>query len=315
MSTESDREIEQRLARAGRDAQPQSAGWEDLPERLASIRQVADAGRGGDAPWDVDPPAGVGVGVGRRGFSRFGRRRWAIPAGVAAMIATVIGIGFYLGTGTSAVARWEPIRVVRQDVAITVFNEIETEGVPLFMPVGQAIQKEAHALHQAAQTDPISGIANQVFDLELYGDSAARRRGPTVRSGMALVKDRRVVMNLRAGDNVVRFTDVAASIDPTSVRFVSDTDPVGTKVVEQNFEYDLATAEALLKRYIDKPIVCVGKDGGSIEGHLCSYDDGSIVLADGPPDGDGGARQTQTVARRELRILSCSLWEAQPTCQ
>src|SRR5437667_33640 len=81
------------------------------------------------------------------------------------------------------------------------------------------------------------------------------------RSVQPFVKDHRQILTLKKGDNVVRVTDIAASIDPTSVRFVSTTDPAGTQVIEQNFEYDLANAGSLLQRYLERPIICIGKDG------------------------------------------------------
>ena len=52
--------------------------------------------------------------------------------------------------------------------------------------------------------------------------------------GTALVQDRRT-FTFTAGENLINFTDVAASIDPSSVTFVSLTDPTGTVVLEQNF--------------------------------------------------------------------------------
>jgi len=119
---------------------------------------------------------------------------------------------------------------------------------------------------------------------------------------MALVKDHRIVLNLRAGDNTVWFTDVAATIDPTSVRFWSETDPIGTKVVEQNFEYDLATAGAILKRYLDRKITCVLKDGKQHEGFLCSHE-GDIVLADKPPSDSGQMRKTESISRDQIRAV------------
>jgi len=91
-------------------------------------------------------------------------------------------------------------------------------------------------------------------------------------SDLALVKDKRIIVNLQRGENLVRFTDVAAMIDPTSVRFTSDTDPLTTKVLEQNYEFDLATPAALLRRFIDQKVTCVTKDGQLIEGYLASYD-------------------------------------------
>jgi hypothetical protein len=95
----------------------------------------------------------------------------------------------------------------------------------------------------------------------------------------ALVKDRRELPDdLRAGLNVVRFTDVAATLDPTSVHFHSLTDPKA-QVVEQNYEFDLVNADKLLQKYIDKKITAHTKDGKSYEGTLLSFDARQLVLA------------------------------------
>jgi hypothetical protein len=71
--------------------------------------------------------------------------------------------------------------------------------------------------------------------------------------GTALIQDRRTFV-LEDGINVVNFTDVASSIDATSVSFTSLTDPDGTYVLEQNYVYDLVDTSALLRRYIDQTI-------------------------------------------------------------
>jgi len=96
--------------------------------------------------------------------------------------------------------------------------------------------------------------------------------------GTALVRDRRQ-FDLRPGVNEIRFTDVAASIDPTSVLFTSLTDPGGTSVLEQNFEFDLVGAAALLEKYIDQPIRVVTQDGTLYTGTLLSGR-GDIILQD-----------------------------------
>lgn len=94
----------------------------------------------------------------------------------------------------------------------------------------------------------------------------------------AVIKERREVQ-MQAGRQVFKFTDVAAQIDPTSVYFVDLTDPQGTKVVEQNFEFDLVNADKLLQKYIDRPIRIVTQDGSLIAGKLMSFDGAQIVLA------------------------------------
>lgn len=54
-------------------------------------------------------------------------------------------------------------------------------------------------------------------------------------------------MTLQSGNGELRFTDVAKRIDPTTVSFESLTDPGGTRVIEQNYQYDLVDREKLLR--------------------------------------------------------------------
>jgi hypothetical protein len=99
--------------------------------------------------------------------------------------------------------------------------------------------------------------------------------------GTALVQDRRT-FELQEGLNTIDFTDVAASIDATSVSFNSLTDPEGTIVLEQNYVYDLVNSEALLSRYLDETIeVTTVLDGQVFSGQLLSGRGGEIILRDG----------------------------------
>ena len=96
----------------------------------------------------------------------------------------------------------------------------------------------------------------------------------------ALVKDHRPLdADLKKGINVVRFRDVASTIDATSVHFRSLTDPEAS-VVEQNYEFDLVNADKLLTKYIDKRITAHTKDGKTYEGVLMSFDGRQLVLAE-----------------------------------
>ena len=104
-------------------------------------------------------------------------------------------------------------------------------------------------------------------------------------NNFALVKDRRELDEpLRAGLNIVRFRDVASTIDATSVHFRSLTDPTAT-VDEQNYEFDLVNANKLLHKYIDKPITVYTTDGRMYEGNLMSYDNRQLVLAEDRKNG------------------------------
>jgi hypothetical protein len=77
---------------------------------------------------------------------------------------------------------------------------------------------------------------------------------------------------------IVQFRDVAKQIDATSVAFKSLTDPAGTTVLEQNYEFDLVSTNKLLDKYIDKPLTVVTKQGKSYEGVLQSFDPQQLIL-------------------------------------
>src|SRR6185369_13578144 len=82
--------------------------------------------------------------------------------------------------------------------------------------------------------------------------------------GYALVREEREFA-LKSGRTVIRVTDVPALIDPTTVSFASLTDPKGTSVVEQSFEFDLTSTQKLLSRFIDKEITVEQARGNSVE--------------------------------------------------
>jgi hypothetical protein len=82
--------------------------------------------------------------------------------------------------------------------------------------------------------------------------------------GYAMVRHERE-LQLTRGRNTVRFTDVAALIDPTTVTFESLTDAAGTSVIEQNFQFDLVSTEKLLQKYIDRAISVDQVRGSGVE--------------------------------------------------
>lgn len=68
-----------------------------------------------------------------------------------------------------------------------------------------------------------------------------------------LVKDMRQV-ELKDGINYLRFEDVAAQIDPTSVSFQSLTAPNSVVVREQNYQYDVLNPTTILKKSVGKDV-------------------------------------------------------------
>ena len=91
-----------------------------------------------------------------------------------------------------------------------------------------------------------------------------------------VVRERRDV-DVTEKVGMIRFTDVASQIDGTSVHFKSLTDP-GATVLEQNYEYDLVSADKLLDKYIDKQIAVLTKDGSRYAGKLLSFDGNQLVI-------------------------------------
>ncbi len=121
------------------------------------------------------------------------------------------------------------------------------------------------------------------------GERTTEGVGLTVyNDGQGIVKEWRS-LDLAAGKNTIRFDDVAALIDATTVHFHSITDP-RTSVLEQNYEFDLASAETLLAKSLGQSvtIVSVPKQHGKLEkavgkprlvsGTLLSVEAGTIVV-------------------------------------
>jgi hypothetical protein len=97
--------------------------------------------------------------------------------------------------------------------------------------------------------------------------------------GYAMVRQERDVQ-LGRGRSELRFTDVAALIDPTTVTFTSLTDPAA-RVLEQNFQFDLVSTDKLLLKFIDQPLTVERNlQGGATtttSGTLLSSVDGLVL--------------------------------------
>jgi hypothetical protein len=100
----------------------------------------------------------------------------------------------------------------------------------------------------------------------------------TVYNGnLALVKDIRQV-HLQPGVFPLRFEDVAASINPSTVHFRSLTTPEKLSVVEQNYEYDLLDPQKLLQKYVGREITLVRSEVESGSTHLVETK--AVLLSD-----------------------------------
>lgn len=118
------------------------------------------------------------------------------------------------------------------------------------------------------------------------GRMARYERGEYELPGYGVVRENRRI-DLKAGVNDIRFTDVAAGIDPTTVSFKSFTDP-SAGVLEQNFEYDVMSPEKLLEKFIGREIIINRKQPPlegektirpeTIQGKLLAFDEGQILI-------------------------------------
>jgi len=96
--------------------------------------------------------------------------------------------------------------------------------------------------------------------------------------GYAVVRQDRT-LHIEAGRSTVRFTDVAALIEPTTVNFTSLTD-TGTRVLEQNFQFDLVSTQKLLLKFIDRNVTverAVGDKTMTTSGTLLAASDGLVL--------------------------------------
>src|SRR5512136_174878 len=72
-------------------------------------------------------------------------------------------------------------------------------------------------------------------------------------SNIGLVKDTRLI-DLKPGTHELKFMDVAAKIDPTTVHIKSLSNGAGLEVLEQNYEYDLLSPQKLLEKFVGQKV-------------------------------------------------------------
>lgn len=141
--------------------------------------------------------------------------------------------------------------------------------------------------------DVILGLVVFVFLLVSWipalGESAQSSVAVTIyNQNLGLVKDVRE-LEFQKGENVIKFTDVAAQIDPTSVHFMPADASDKVAILEQNYQYDLVSSTKILQKYVDKEIEIFTKAGApsgqekSYKGILLSYSNENLTLKE--PEG------------------------------
>ena len=101
-------------------------------------------------------------------------------------------------------------------------------------------------------------------------------------NNFGVIKEQRM-MDFDKGLNTIKFTDVASSIDPTSVSFQCLSSPGKISILEQNYEYDLVGISSLLNRYIDKSVTISVKGSGADAGRkaigvLLAAKDNNLII-------------------------------------
>jgi hypothetical protein len=76
---------------------------------------------------------------------------------------------------------------------------------------------------------------------------------------LSLIREERTIA-ISKGLSRVIIPDIPATIDGTSLHFLSTTDPMAVKVLEQNYQYDLVHQAKLLEKYIGKEVEFVRLD-------------------------------------------------------
>lgn len=83
-------------------------------------------------------------------------------------------------------------------------------------------------------------------------------------------------LEFEKGVHQIAFADVPSQIDAASVRFSVDGGRVS--ILEQNYAYDLVSADQLYAKYIDQEIELIDKTGRLYSGTLLAHSSGSVTL-------------------------------------
>ena len=97
------------------------------------------------------------------------------------------------------------------------------------------------------------------------------------KDNLGVVKDRRRFA-IPSGDSEIRFTEVASSIDPTSVHLRPAGRGGEVAILWQDYRYDLASTDKLLEKYVDREIDVATKDDQVKRGTLLAFDPTSLVV-------------------------------------
>ena len=138
------------------------------------------------------------------------------------------------------------------------------------------------------------GLLTLVLSASLASAQGRELAVTVYNENLGVVRDKRTV-EVDKGRATLRITDVAAQIDPTSVHLTGD-----LAVVEQNFAFDLASAEKILHRYLDQTVEVLAEENRTYRGKLLAFDPVSLVLG-----GTGNSEEVTIVGRESVLDVRC----------
>lgn len=97
--------------------------------------------------------------------------------------------------------------------------------------------------------------------------------------GYAMIKQERVVP-LKKGRTELKFSDVTAGIDPTTVHFSTPDHPGIARVLDQNYQFDIVSTQKLMNRYLGQKVrvsFTSGNESGWLSGSLLGTNGGLII--------------------------------------
>jgi hypothetical protein len=157
--------------------------------------------------------------------------------------------------------RTDMMRIFKNVMATAIFGVLLLAGSLQIARAKRAAENEVRA--KAGQA-PISQPAASGEHAATTDKDQVDLSVTVYNSNLALVRDVRQI-HLPSGLFLLRFEDVAATINPATVHFRSLNDPSKLNVVEQNYEYDLLDPQKLLQKYVGREVTLVReeKDAGS----------------------------------------------------
>ncbi|WP_447727130.1 DUF4139 domain-containing protein [Sphingomonas koreensis] len=128
--------------------------------------------------------------------------------------------------------------------------------------------------------NPVLAGALAAAGLVLPGVAQAQTASPSAQgdvsvtiynNNLALVQDKRE-LRLPAGKSKQDFPDVSAQIRPETVTLAAP----GATIVEQNFDFDLLTPEALMEKAVGQNVTVV-REGKSLPARVLAYNNNAVV--------------------------------------